>query len=258
MPCGTAHPIDGIDLWRYSRLHRWEPGNWSGSRFTSMYSRKAAPYRRSELASRRRRMGCKTFVLHAWFPGPGRHPSLINESKGVPPSSVLPRRTSSMALCSVTLRFLNRSPAPERGSGAFALPTVRSKPPASPRTPPALHRSAGPAPGSARDGAAVCRAGSLPRSGWRTRPGSAVHAGRPGRTNRRPHPRRRDELGQEGDVEHAHLGVEQVGQQAAPEGLTARCRRRLERARVERGARFEQQMRAEPDQVGGAGELTRV
>lgn len=122
MPCGTAHPIDGIDLWRYSRLHRWEPGNWSGSRFTSMYSRKAAPYRRSELASRRRRMGCKTFVLHAWFPGPGRHPSLINESKGVPPSSVLPRRTSSMALCGVTLRFLNRSPAPERGSGAFRAP----------------------------------------------------------------------------------------------------------------------------------------
>ena len=147
MPCGTAHPIDGIDLWRYSRLHRWEPGNWSGSRFTSMYSRKAAPYRRSELASRRRRMGCKTFVLHARFPGPGRHPSLINESKGVPPSSVLPRRTSSMALCGVTLRFLNRSPAPERGSGAFRAPTVRSKPPASPRTPPALHRSAGPAPG---------------------------------------------------------------------------------------------------------------
>ncbi len=69
-----------------------------------------------------RRMGCKTFVLHAWFPGPGRHPSLINESKGVPPSSVLPRRTSSMALCSVTLRFLNRSPAPERGSGAFRAP----------------------------------------------------------------------------------------------------------------------------------------
>ncbi len=40
----------------------------------------------------------------------------------------------------------------------------------------------------------------------------------------------RDELGQEGDVEHAHFRVQQVGQKAAPEGLPARCSGRLGRA----------------------------
>ena len=69
---------------------------------------------------------------------------------------------------------------------------------------------------------------------------------------------RRDELRQEGDVEDAHLRIQQVGEQAPTHPGEVPAVRPARRLQLEPRPRLQDQVQAQPDEVGRAGPLQRL